>query len=509
MKRQLVLILTALLVLCCAQASAAIITGEWEKEMIEGISIPRFSTRLQGDELVTVYNGPGREYGVVYKNRRASDLYCAGLEGNWALVQTDWNEYHDTPGYIDITELKTKPELEQLHFAYIQTKLYEDCSMLKRITYGYSDKYECILRRDDVVTLLTQFGDYAYVEVQIDGKPVRGFLHKEDYPAESFYYELRNAGYFAGNWPNLKELYAYQYAVLKKDSIAAGMQFTVGVRSNGRVDARGDNSYGRCDVLDWENIVAVSVGFNHTVGLRSDGTVVAVGDNTYGQCNVSAWKNIVAISAGGNHTVALSSDGFVYATGDNTFHQIDLWDRETMGNIVAISAGGNFTAALTGAGRVLISGNYTSLAYQISTDDWITGRAYIDTENWSRIISISAGSWHVVGLQADGRVVATGESASGQLDTEEWENVVQIAAGGERTVALQADGTLQHNGHFLTYDVDWSDVVYFAASETQLVGLRSDGTVDMYPVDVKWYVTYTLSDWDDIGLPEDQPVFTW
>ena len=75
-------------------------------------------------------------------------------------------------------------------------------------------------------------------------------------------------------------------------AVDAENEYTVGLKSDGTVVAVGDNKYGRCDVSDWTDIVAVSTGFFHTVGMKSDGTVVAVGNNQYGQCDVSAWTDI-------------------------------------------------------------------------------------------------------------------------------------------------------------------------------------------------------------------------
>jgi hypothetical protein len=79
----------------------------------------------------------------------------------------------------------------------------------------------------------------------------------------------------------------------------------------------GDNEFGRCDIQNWHDIIAISTGNSHTVGLRIDGTVVAVGDNSNGQCNTSSWNNIVAISAGYGYTVGLKDDGTVVAIGSN------------------------------------------------------------------------------------------------------------------------------------------------------------------------------------------------
>jgi hypothetical protein len=44
----------------------------------------------------------------------------------------------------------------------------------------------------------------------------------------------------------------------------------------------------------------VAAGFDYTVGLRSDGTVVALGNNLNGQCNVGNWTDIIQVAAGGS-----------------------------------------------------------------------------------------------------------------------------------------------------------------------------------------------------------------
>ena len=100
-------------------------------------------------------------------------------------------------------------------------------------------------------------------------------------------------------------------------AISAGQLHTVGLRTDGKVLAIGNNEYGQCDVSDWKDIVDISAGGGHTVGLRADGTVVAVGWNDNGQCDVSDWTDIVAIAAGAAQTIGLKSDGTVVAVGYN------------------------------------------------------------------------------------------------------------------------------------------------------------------------------------------------
>ena len=112
--------------------------------------------------------------------------------------------------------------------------------------------------------------------------------------------------------------------IATRDTVAAGIWHTVGLKANGTVAAMGYNDYGQCDVDDWTDIVAISAGGYYTVGLKADGTVVAVGNDDYGKRNVKKWRDIMAISAGYDHTVGLKADGTVVAVGDNEFGQCDV-----------------------------------------------------------------------------------------------------------------------------------------------------------------------------------------
>jgi len=65
------------------------------------------------------------------------------------------------------------------------------------------------------------------------------------------------------------------------------------LKSNGKVEAVGDNRFEQCNVSSWTDIVQIAAGWYHTVGLKSDGSVVAVGWNLSGQCSVEYWRDIV------------------------------------------------------------------------------------------------------------------------------------------------------------------------------------------------------------------------
>lgn len=93
--------------------------------------------------------------------------------------------------------------------------------------------------------------------------------------------------------------------------IAAGSFCSVGLKSDGTVvitDA--ENQI----VPTWKNIVDISASL-HILGLQSNGKVLAAGNNLHNQCNVANWSNIVAVSAGSHYSVGIKADGTAIATG--------------------------------------------------------------------------------------------------------------------------------------------------------------------------------------------------
>jgi len=64
------------------------------------------------------------------------------------------------------------------------------------------------------------------------------------------------------------------------------------------------------------DFVAVAAGGEYSLGVKSDGTVVAWGRNNDGQCNVpSPNADFVAVAAGNVHSLGLKSDGTVRGVG--------------------------------------------------------------------------------------------------------------------------------------------------------------------------------------------------
>ena len=104
--------------------------------------------------------------------------------------------------------------------------------------------------------------------------------------------------------------------------------------------------------------------------------------------------------------------------------------------------------------------------------------------------TLAAGWNYIVGLKADGTVVATlpeflGGTASeyyhGQDQVSGWTDIIAVSAGWNHTVGLKADGTVvavgnDENGKCSKVST-WKDIVAVFASTSGTYGLKMDGTV--------------------------------
>ena len=252
-------------------------------------------------------------------------------------------------------------------------------------------------------------------------------------------------------------------SVAVRDVIGAGEWHTVALKSDGTVVAIGSNQDGQCDVIAWNEIIAISAGDDHTVGLKGDGTAVAVGNNSDGQCDISTWTDVVAIAAGAKHTLGLKRDGTVISTGYNKYGQCNT---EILTDIVAVCAGYDTSVFLKSDGSVIALGdNFEGMC---------------DVSGWNNITAVEAGLFHTVGLKADGTVVAKGQNKNGQCNVLDWSNIISISVGSEHTVGLKSDGTVVavgDNSHGECNVGDWTNIVAISAGYQYTIGLKSDGSI--------------------------------
>lgn len=100
---------------------------------------------------------------------------------------------------------------------------------------------------------------------------------------------------------------------------------------------------------------------------------------------------------------------------------------------------------------------------------------------------ICCGHDHIVGLHADGKVVAAGEDDDGRCNVKSWRDIVGIATTDYDTFALYLNGTVTKatdgDDWGLFFDEyrqeirRWKNIVAIAGGINHIVGLCSDGTV--------------------------------
>ena len=65
-----------------------------------------------------------------------------------------------------------------------------------------------------------------------------------------------------------------------------------------------------------------------------------------------------------------------------------------------------------------------------------------EAKHWRDIVAISLNHSHLIGLKADGTVVAAGYTGDGVGDVGDWKGIVAIATNSDHTIGLKADGTV-------------------------------------------------------------------
>ena len=168
------------------------------------------------------------------------------------------------------------------------------------------------------------------------------------------------------------------------------------------------------------------------------------------------------------------------AWGDASGGQTILTDDWT--NLVTLSAGDNHSLGLRGDGSVLAVGANDS------------GQSTVPP-GLSRVVGLAAGSAHSVALRENGRVVSWGNNDYGLTNTPSgWSSVIAIAAGARHTVALFPDGTPDvHTESIDSPNLRWEILAIpmaavpakaIAAAANYCATLRTDGQLAVWGADL-------------------------
>jgi alpha-tubulin suppressor-like RCC1 family protein len=279
-------------------------------------------------------------------------------------------------------------------------------------------------------------------------------------------------------------------------AVAAGIDFSLGVKADGTLWAWGRNDNGQLGLgtadsdphptptrvgndSDWYTAYA---GYAHSQGLKNNGDIYAWGFNGFGQLGVrddTAERHtpvlvdslVTEIACGAYHTLMLTAGNYVWAWGYNYMGQLGLGGYDLSPHpmplvvdtdYLFVAAGGWHSLGIKTDGSLwgwglnewgqLGVGNYTTLRYPTPT------QAGSD-KDW---MFVSAGSHHSLGIKTDGSLWAWGDNYYGELGLGEaftgqyipnptrvgsdtgW---VAVGAGDQNSLMLKADGSLWACGY--------------------------------------------------------------
>jgi alpha-tubulin suppressor-like RCC1 family protein len=233
-------------------------------------------------------------------------------------------------------------------------------------------------------------------------------------------------------------------------SISTGYRHTIGLDKNGKVWGWGYNVYGQLgdnsitsrltpvSILGVnKTFCSISAGYQHSIGIDDNGKVWGWGYNLQGQLGnngtpnrctpvsiLGVNKTFCKIASGNGHTIGIDDNGRVWCWGNNSNGQLGdntITLKRTPVSILgvnktfcSISGGLKHTIGLDKNGRIWGWG-YNSFG-QLGDNTVISKRTPVSILGVNKTFcSISAGTYHTIGLDKNGRVWGWGYNSNGQL----------------------------------------------------------------------------------------------
>ena len=271
-------------------------------------------------------------------------------------------------------------------------------------------------------------------------------------------------------------------------SIAAGNNFSLGLKSDGTVCAWGVQPQtgafsspstptpsneppipNRIDPATGTNLpdetylerrptppapqVGAQVGNGLRIGVQRDGTVMTKAEDQ----KPIPLTNVVAIAARESDGLALKADGTVvgWRSGALRLTDTQMYAVAGISNVVAIAVGGGH-----GGGISLVSVGLLKDGTVITWGAKTLHNDFAPPAGLSNVVAIAAGAVHCLALKSDGTVMAWGDNEEGQ-----------VAGVPSNRQSPDAQGLVRINGQVLT------NVVAISACYDYSLALKRDGTV--------------------------------
>ena len=201
-------------------------------------------------------------------------------------------------------------------------------------------------------------------------------------------------------------------------------------------------------VIKRENINRLSVSDTTVIYIEDSGALGFSGSNENGQLNDLAVTSATKVCEGEGFSVVLNEDGSVVSSG-----LISKYEKEVAG--------------------------------------------------WRNIVDIAAGSSHVVGVDANGKVYCAGDNEACEI--EGTRNIIKVFATENASIALSEVGTLTYTGQLLgsSYLSNFLNIKDIASSDNILVILNSDNTLNVYSKSGSYLKSETWTDIVDVACGDD------
>ena len=151
--------------------------------MNEIYSLPSFRFAcLPGDQSLAVYSAPGYDSfrganGKAAVSTSSGNIRVSGWEDGWLLICYRINNGVFRVGYVDAASMRWAVPAPRLTFQYTERTCAKNASLTDDPELSFTPL--CRLEAGQEITLLAQYhnyDDWAYVETQISGQTVRGFI---------------------------------------------------------------------------------------------------------------------------------------------------------------------------------------------------------------------------------------------------------------------------------------------------------------------------------------------
>jgi alpha-tubulin suppressor-like RCC1 family protein len=271
--------------------------------------------------------------------------------------------------------------------------------------------------------------------------------------------------------------------------LALGSRHALAIDGQHRLWSWGDDSNGQLGTDDGAHdapelvdvpldgtggFVRVAARGNQSFALRSDGRVYAWGDNTYGAlglgntptqrvpARIIGLGKIVDIAAGERHGLALAQDATIWSWGQNRHGELGIPPSSAltrnpaqvsgMYGVIAIAAGGFHSASIDVNGTLLLWGD--GFRGQLGNGSNIGNSSGKASSLPADVVMASLGRLHSLAIRSGGSLWSFGENAACQLGTGTipgiWDPqatkvpgpIQLVAAGSDHGLALGYDGAV-------------------------------------------------------------------